>query len=257
VALVTGASSGIGYALAEVLASPGEGYAVGLLARRTDRLETLHRAIEAAGGRAVVVAADVSDRAAMHEAVRQVEAELGPIDLFVANAGITVGIDALAPDADAFRREVDVNLLGVFYGIEAVVPSMRERGCGHIVAISSLASRRGFAGAAGYCATKAGLNVLMEALRVDWEPAGIRATTVLPGFVHSEITAGKTHALPFVMSAEKAARKIARAIRRGKHTYAFPWPMALATRILGLMPDWAMRRYARDRRDPPASPGSS
>ena len=173
--------------------------------------------------------------------------------MVVANAGITVGIDALRPDADAFRREVDVNLLGVFHGIEAVVPGMRERGRGHVVAISSLASRRGFAGAAGYCATKAALNVLMEGMRVDWTPAGIHSTTVLPGFVHSEITEGKTHPLPFVMTAEKAARKIARAVRRKRTTCSFPWPMALASSLLGLAPDWVMRRYARDRREPPGS----
>ena len=241
VALVTGASSGIGYALAKVLAVE-EGYAVGLVARRLDRLEALAADIESAGGKAVVVEADVGDREAMHGAVSSVADALGPIDLFVANAGISIPTLALEPDAATLEAEVRVNLFGAYYGIEAVVPSMRDRGQGHIVAISSLANRRGFPRSGGYSATKAALSRLMESLRLEWAKVGIRATTVHPGFVESEITEELDHALPFLMPADKAARKIARAIRRGRKTYDFPWPTALLARLAPLLPDWFLRR---------------
>lgn len=236
VALVTGASSGIGWALARVLALE-EGYAVGLVARRADRLERLGAEIVEAGGRAVWAVADVGDRGAMRGAVDEIASALGPVDLFVANAGMASGTPALAPDAEGFEREVRTNLLGAFYGFEAVVPGMVERGHGHVVAISSLAARRGFPGSGGYCATKIALTRLMESLRLDWKPAGIHATTVHPGFVKSEITDAQDRPLPFLMDAEPAARRIAKAIRKRRKNCNFPWPMAILSRIASWLPD--------------------
>ena len=244
VALVTGASSGIGWALARVLALE-EGYAVGLVARRADRLETLAREIGDAGGRAAVAQADVGDRDAMRRAREDVVRALGPVDLFVANAGKASGTPALAPDAEGFEREVRTNLLGAFYGIEAVVPGMVARGGGHVVAISSLAAWRGFPGSGGYCATKIALTRLMESLRLDWKAAGIHTTTVHPGFVKSEITDAQQRPLPFLMDAEPAARRIARAIRRRRKHCNFPWPTAVLSRVAALLPDALLLRLHR------------
>lgn len=241
VAIVTGASSGIDRALARVLALE-EGFAVGLVARRVDRLEALAGEIRGAGGWAAWAEADVGDRDAMRRAVAALVGELGPVDLFVAGAGVAHETNALAPEAQAFECEVRTNLLGAFYGIEAVVPGMVERGRGHVVAISSLAARRGFPGAGGYCATKIALTRLMESLRLDWKKAGIRATTVHPGFVKSEITARRTQPMPFLMETEPAARRIARAIRRGRKRCDFPWPTALLSRLAPLLPDAVLRR---------------
>ena len=148
----------------------------------------------------------------------------------------------LAPDAAGFEREVRTNLLGAFYGIEAVVPGMVERGGGHVVAVSSLAARRGFPGSGGYCATKIALTRLIESLRLDWKGAGIHATTVHPGFVRSEITDRLTHPMPFFMETEPAARRIAKAIRRRRKHCNFPWPTVLLSRIGAVLPDWALRR---------------
>ena len=241
VALVTGASSGIGWALARVLALE-EGYAVGLVARRADRLEALAEEIRAAGGRAAWAEADVGDRDAMRAAAAAIARELGPVELFVANAGMASGTPALAPDAAGFEREVRTNLLGAFYGIEAVVPGMVERGRGHVVAVSSLAARRGFPGSGGYCATKIALTRLMESLRLDWKPAGIYATTVHPGFVKSEITDSQNRPLPFLMDTEPAARRIARAIRLKRKRCNFPWPAALLSRVASALPDALLLR---------------
>ena len=248
VALVTGASSGIGWALARVLALE-EGYAVGLVARRAERLELLAGEIRDAGGLCATATADVGDRDAMRRAVEAVTRALGPVDLFVANAGVARDTSALAPDVAGFELEVRTNLLGAFYGIEAVVPGMVTRGGGHVVAISSLAARRGFPGSGGYCATKIALTRLMESLRLDWKAAGIHATTVHPGFVKSEITARQDRPLPFLMDAEPAARRIARAIRLRRKRCDFPWPTALLSRVAALLPDALLLRLHR-RSDP-------
>mgnify|MGYP001825865215 CR=1 FL=1 len=246
VALVPGASSGIGRALSRVLAL-AEGYAVGLVARRTERLEALAREIQGAGGRCAVAEADVGDRDAMRRAVDRITQALGPVDLFVANAGMASGTPALAPDAEGFEREVRTNLLGAFYGIEAVVPGMVDRGHGHVVAISSLAARRGFPGSGGYCATKIALTRLMESFRLDWKPAGIHATTVHPGFVKSEITDRQNRPLPVLMDGEPAARRIAKAIRRKRKRCNFPWQAAILSRIASWLPDGLL--LALHRRD--------
>ena len=230
VAIVTGASSGIGRALARELAR--EGYDVGLTARRAERLDQLASELREAGSQAACVAADATRRDETHAALAALAERLGPIDLLVANAGIGLGTDALAPDAEALEAEFRVNVFGAFYAIEAVLPSMRERGRGHVVAISSLASHRGLPGAAGYCATKAALTRLVEGMRPDWARAGIRATIVHPGYVRSELTDRNRYRMPLLMETDRAARLIARAIRRRKKVYEFPWRMAILVRHL-------------------------
>ena len=233
VAVVTGASSGIGRALALELAR--DGYDVGLTARRRDRLESLAAAVRAAGARAECAAADAARRGETHRALRTLAERLGPVDLLVANAGVALGTDALAPDAEALEAEFRVNVLGAFHAIEAVIPSMRERRAGHVVAVSSLAGYRGLPGAAGYCATKAALTRLIEGLRPDWALAGIRATIVHPGYVRSEMTDRNRFRMPFLMDTDPAARLIARAIRRRKKVCEFPWRTSILVR-------WVVRR---------------
>ena len=144
VAVVTGASSGIGRALALELAR--DGYDLGLTARRLDRLESLAAAIRVTGARAECVAADAARRDETRNAMWTIAERLGPVHLLVVNAGIGVGTDALEPDADALEAEFGVNFFGAFYAIEAVIPSMRERRAGHVVAVSSLAAYRGMPG---------------------------------------------------------------------------------------------------------------
>lgn len=230
VAAITGASSGIGSALAVELARGG--YDVGLTARRGDRLEQVAAAVRAAGGRADWATADAGRRDETHAALRTLAERLGPIHLLVANAGIARGTNALAPDADALEAEFRVNVFGAFYAIEAVIPSMRERGAGHIVAISSLASYRGMPSGAGYCATKAALTRLVEGMRLHWAQAGIRATLVHPGYVRSEMTAANRYPMPFLMDTDRAAARIARAIRREKKLCEFPWRMVFLVRVV-------------------------
>lgn len=236
VAVVTGASSGIGRALALELARGG--YDVGLTARRAARLVSLAAAIRAIGARAEYAIADATRREETRAALQALAQRLGPIDLLVANAGVSIGTPALTPDAETLETEFRVNVFGAFYAIEAVIPSMRERGSGHVVAISSLASYRGLPGAAGYCATKAALTRLVEGMRPDWARAGIAATTVHPGFVRSEMADRNRFRMPLLMDTDRAAVLIARAIRRRKKVYEFPRRMSILVRlVLRHLPD--------------------
>ena len=252
VAVVTGASSGIGRALARELAR--DGYDLGLTARRAERLEQLAAEIRAAGSQAACVAADATRRDETHAAMATLAERLGPIDLLVANAGIGLGTNALAPDAGTLETEFRVNVFGAFYAIEAVIPSMRERGRGHVVAISSLASHRGLPGAAGYCATKAALTRLVEGMRPDWARAGIRATIVHPGYVRSELTDRNRYRMPLLMDTDRAARLVARAIRRRKKVCEFPWRMSILVRhLVRHLPDRLLAsRIRSDKKAPPA-----
>ena len=249
VAVVTGASSGIGRALAVELAH--EGCDVGLTARRAGRLDDLAATIRAAGARAEWIVADVSRRDEIHAAIRALAQRLGPIDLLVANAGVSRGTDSLAPDADVLEEEFRVNVFGAFYAIEAVIPSMRERRTGHVVVISSLAGHRGLPGAAGYCASKAALSRLVEGMRPDWARAGIHATTVHPGYVRSEMTDRNRYRMLLLMETDRAARLIARAIRRRKKVYEFPWRMSILVRyLLRYLPDRLLASRIRSDKQP-------
>lgn len=240
VAVVTGASSGIGRALALELAR--QGYAVGLTARREERLAAVARGIEAAGGRAAWAAADAGDRTATHAAIRSLEAALGPIDLLVANAGVGVSAPLLEPNPAEYEAMVAVNLLGPYYAFEAVVPAMVARGTGHLVAVSSIAAYITAAGSGQYSATKAGLNQWMDSVRLELHEHGIAVTTINPGFVESEMTAQNDFKMPLLMSAEKAAGLMANAIRKKKKVYDFPWRMSIAARLAARLPDWVRRR---------------
>jgi len=245
VAVVTGASSGIGWAMAKVLAA--DGCKVGLVARREDQLRALAAEIAAAGGTAAVAAADVSDRAATEAAIASVRAALGPIDLAIANAGFgrpTLLNPVNMADVETTFR---VNLMGVIYTFAAVMPEMLARKTGQLVAISSLAGYRGLPGESAYCASKAAVNTYMDGLRMHLRGTGVKATTVCPGFIKTPMTAGTDPKhMPLLMEADDAARRIVRAIRAGKKVYNFPRRLSLLVKLSRWLPDWAVTRVMGD-----------
>jgi short-subunit dehydrogenase len=249
VALITGASSGIGSALARELAR--EGCKVGLVARRQELLAELVRDIEQAGGAAVSAAADVADREATRKAIDDVAAQLGPVDLLVANAGLGAPTTLEPMNVGVVEKMVRVNLLGVVYAIEAVLPSMLQRGRGHLAAVSSMAAFRGLPGDAGYCASKAAVNVYLDSLRLQLRSRGVAVTTICPGFVKTPMTAGHRFRMPWLMEPEYAARQIVRGLRQRRTMCAFPWQLALIARLSRWLPDWfvawRMRHYAENR----------
>lgn len=233
--LITGASSGIGRALAHVLAA--QHARVGLLARRVARLHDLADEIARAGGHAAVAAADVAVREQVFEAVAELESTLGPCDVLVANAGVyrkTAARDFDVQRADLVLR---TNLLGVVYPIGAVLPGMVRRGRGHLAAVSSVGGMIGLPGAAAYCASKQGVVTLLQSLRADLWHTGIRVTAVCPGFVDTPMITDQERAtLRGLVSAPDAARRIARAIERGRAEDWFPWWTALEVRLARLLP---------------------
>ena len=243
VAVLTGASSGIGAALAKELAR--DGYALGLVARRREALEALAAEIRAAGGTAEYEAADVADRAATLAAINKFAARLGPVDLLVANAGLGIPTHLEPFNTEEVEQMFRVNMFGVMHAIEAVLPEMLKRGRGHLAAVSSLAAYKGFPGQAGYCASKAAVMVYMEALRLQLRDRGIAVTTILPGFVKTAMTASHPFRMPFLMEAEEAARRVARALRRRKKVFHFPWPTHRLVKFTYWVPDWIMARITR------------
>jgi short-subunit dehydrogenase len=242
VAIITGASSGMGWWMAKILA--GEKCKVGLIARRKDKLDALAVEIRQTGGTAAVAVTDVADRQQTFAAIHALADELGPVDLLIANSGVAwpTPIEPLA--TEQVEQMIRVNLFGVIYAIDAVLPGMLERGRGHLAAVSSLAAYKGFPGESGYCASKAGVNAYMEGLRIQLRKRGIAVTTVCPGFVRTPMTQDTPFPtpMPWLMDADKAARLIIRALRRRRKVYNFPWQTTLLTRFTRWLPDWILAR---------------
>lgn len=187
VAIITGASSGIGEATARALAS--KGYAVALAARRVERLEALKGEIEAAGGKAIAVATDVAKRSDVEALAKATLDAYGRIDVLVNNAGLMPLSFMKNLHVDEWDRMIDVNIKGVLYGIAAVLPTMMAQQGGHIINVSSVAGRRLFPSGAVYCGTKFAVTAISEGLRAELAPSmGIRCTVIEPGVVRTELT---------------------------------------------------------------------
>lgn len=235
VTFITGASSGLGAALAPLFAADGD--TVVLTARREQALEQLAERIRADGGTALPLALDVTDRDAVHAAVERVEDEAGPIDLLIANAGIGGPSPAVDFDAAWLEQIFATNVLGVGYCLEAVLPRMIERRAGQVAAVSSLAAYRAFPGRAFYCASKSAVTALLEGLRIELRDQGVTVTTISPGFVKTELTAKNDFDMPFLLEADDAARRMHRAIRRERSDFAFPWQLASLARLGRFLPN--------------------
>ena len=233
--LITGASSGLGWALAEHLS--GCGARVGLTARREEKLRALAEKIRAGGGRAEFAAADVADAPALEAALRSLTDALGPCDVLIANAGMHRYTRGDVFSGACARDVFAVNVNGVITAIDTVLPAMIEHRAGHIATVASIAAMVGLPEVGAYSASKAALVTLMESLRVDLHRFGVRVTTICPGFIETPMIASHPRkVLKFLLSAEAAAGKIERAIRRGKAEYWFPWQMWLAARLVRALP---------------------
>jgi short-subunit dehydrogenase len=236
VVMITGASSGIGGALAVELAKRGA--KLGLVARRAEALSEIARSIEANGGRASVLPADVRDADSLRTAADQLQSALGPVDVLIANAGIGPTRDGSDLNAREVSDVININVVGAANSVGAVLPQMVARGRGHLVVISSLAAYRGLPRSAAYCASKAAVSAFFESLRLDLEPKGISVTIIHPGFIKTPLTFGREAQMPFLMELVDAVQKIVRAIEKRKKSYAFPWQLASIVRAGMVMPIW-------------------
>jgi short-subunit dehydrogenase len=242
VVMITGASSGLGRGMALEIAARG-GH-LGLLARREDLLNEIVG--ETRNVKAVYATADVRDAKAVREAADRFRKELGPIDILIANAGIGTADHALSLTPEHAANVIGINVLGAINSVAAVLPEMVERNEGRLVAISSLAAYRGLAKSAAYCASKAALSAYFESLRIDLRRTGVGVTTIHPGFIKTDLTAGRHAKMPYLMELENGVRKIVNAIEKEKKTYAFPWQLATIVRASMVMPvamyDWIAAR---------------
>jgi NADP-dependent 3-hydroxy acid dehydrogenase YdfG len=191
VAVVTGASSGIGEAISKRLAEAGAKVMMG--ARRTDRLAALQKEIESAGGSAAFKETDVVSRDQVVGLVKAAQDTFGPVDIMVNNAGVMLLSPVTAFLQDEWERMLDVNVKGVLNGVAAVLPSMLERGTGDIINISSDAGRKLFPNGAIYCASKWALEAITQGLRSEVAGKGVRVTSIQPGVTHSELATHTTH----------------------------------------------------------------
>lgn len=241
--LVTGASAGIGRGLALELARRGA--KLGLIARRADALEELVAEIEALGSNGLALPADVQDSNSLGEAVERINAELGPIDVMIANAGVGPTKDAANLSGNEVAEVININVIGAANSATAVVPQMIARGQGQLVVISSLAAYRGLPKSAAYCASKAAVSAFFESLRLDLEPRGIDVTIIHPGFIKTALTSGRQAQLPYLMELDHAVKKIVWAIEKRKKAYSFPWQLATIVRAGMIMPIWMYDRISR------------
>lgn len=244
---ITGASSGIGKALAIEYARSG--WDVGMLSRRRDTLDELvdilHNSY--ASQHFAAATADVTDEQEQFKALDRLIAELGPPSVFIANSGYGKRKDPLQPAWTHVRRTLMTNLVGAIAGMEYIKDYwVRERKPGHLVAISSVAGARGLKGTAPYSASKAALATYLESIGIELPAGGIQVTCIFPGFVRTPMTASNPW-MPWLLEPEEAARRIIRAINKRRVRYVFPFPMRLIYSLLRHLPgpvyDWAARRF--------------
>lgn len=230
-AWITGASSGIGRALAERLARAG--WTVAISARRAAELDAV-----AAGNptRLRPYPLDVTDAEAVRRTVARIEAEEGAIALAVLNAGSHQPMSAHAFDVDGFRRLIDLNLMGVVDCLAALLPRMRKRGQGQIAIVGSIAGYRGLPTAAAYAASKAALIAMAEALRPEVERDGTLLQIVNPGFVRTPLTDRNRFRMPFLMTVEDAAAAFQRGLATRRFEIVFPRRLAWAMKVLRALP---------------------
>ncbi len=231
--VITGASSGIGEYLA--LAYAAAGMRLALSGRDEARLAGVAERCRHAGATVIAARVDAADRKAMADWLREID-DAAPIDLMIANAGIASGTPEGREDAELARRTFEVNLTGVLNSLQPLIEPMIARRRGQLVIISSLASFRGFAGSAAYCASKAAVRIWGEGLRNELAQLGVEVNVVCPGFVVSRMTAVNKFRMPFLMETGRAAAVIKRGLERNKSRISFPWPMSAAVWLLTALP---------------------
>ena len=241
---LTGASSGIGMALAQAYVQ--RGWRVALCARRMAPMAEW-RASQAQPERIHLYAVDVNDALAMRDLADTVLRELGLPELVIANAGFSVGVDLRHPqDLQAFADILQTNVLGVAHTLQPFVRPMLERRSGQLVAIASVAGLRGLAGQGAYCASKAAVITFMESLSAELRSTGVTASTINPGWVKTPLTASNRFPMPFALTADDFARRAVRVIARQPRLRTIPWQMAGVSWLLRWVPaSWLARALAK------------
>ena len=243
---ITGASSGIGQALA--LRYHRAGWRLALVARRADTVRQWLQAQGLADAGALVLAADVRDVAAITAAGRACIADAGLPDVVIANAGISIGMDtADLADLEVMRATFETNNLGMAATFQPFVGPMRARRSGTLVGIASVAGIRGLPGHGAYCASKAAVFAYCESLRGECRPDGVRVVTIAPGYIDTPLTQRNRYRMPFLMSPDAFADRAFAHIGAGVTKRFIPWQMGVVAGLLRLLPDWLFDRVLAGR----------
>ncbi|MFA6921358.1 MAG: SDR family oxidoreductase [Gallionella sp.] len=236
--VISGASSGLGLALARHYLKRGAILAA--FARRGDLLQALAAEFP---DQVYCYVLDVRDSAAVQQAACDFVARAGVPDLVIANAGVSVGtLTEYAEDIDAFQQLMDINVLGMVKTFQPFITTMRGNRRGTLVGIASVAGFRGLPGAGAYSASKAAAIAYLEALRVELHGSGVAVVTICPGYVRTAMTAINPYAMPFILDADEAARRMAAVIARQTSFSVIPWQMGAVGWLLKKMPRWLYDR---------------
>jgi short-subunit dehydrogenase len=239
--VITGASDGLGAALARHYASADT--VLCLIARRREPMQALASGLP---GRCEIHALDVADHGALAHAAQDFCARHGAPDLVIANAGLSVGTRGEdAADLAKLRRLLEVNVTGLAATLAAFAPAMRAARRGTLCGIASVAAFRGVPGAGAYSASKSAAIRWLEALRIELAGSGVAVVTICPGYIDTPMTRVNRYRMPFMLGADDAARRIARAIRARRRLAVIPWQMALVSAVLRALPGWLYDRLAR------------
>ncbi|MDJ0934109.1 MAG: SDR family NAD(P)-dependent oxidoreductase [Kiloniellales bacterium] len=231
---ITGASSGLGRALALKMAA--EGWQVAISARSEDQLQAVAALASAFSGKVEAFPLDVTVQTDVQATVARLVEDFGLPDLVVLNAGTHKPTPAASLAAEDFRRLVDLNLMGTVHCLEAILPPLRERQNGQIAIVASLAGYVGLPLAGAYGMTKAGLINLAEALEPELRAVGIKLQIVNPGFVRTPLTDRNPFHMPFLMEVEAAAEAFYRGLRSGAFEIIFPRRFAYLLKVLRILP---------------------
>ncbi|MGE4590312.1 SDR family oxidoreductase [Alcaligenes sp.] len=239
---ITGASSGLGKALAQEYAA--QGACLGLLGRRQEELQALADSLP---GEHRIYVADVRDRDALHLAAQDFLQFTGQkIDVVIASAGISAGtLTEEAEDFAVFKAIVDTNLLAMVATFEPFIGTMKAAGKGSLVGVASVAGIRGLPGAGAYSSSKAAVIAYCESLRLELSLYGVSVVTITPGYIRTAMTAHNPYSMPFLMPAEDFARKARKTIEQGVSYRVIPWQMGVVSRLMRLLPNWLYDRLAR------------
>ena len=243
---ITGASSGIGGALASHYAA--QGAILGLAARRVDQLATLTETLKAGGvSQIACYPLDVTDAAALRSAAEDFITRHGAPDIVIANAGVSSGtLTECAEDLDVIKRIFATNVFGMAHTFSPFIAAMQQavkdgRSC-RLVGIASVAGIRGLPGAEAYSASKSAAITYLESLRLEMRASGIKVVTIAPGYIETPMTAINPYRMPFLLPAKEAARRFARAIEKGTSYTVIPWQMGIVAKGLRLLPNWLYDR---------------
>jgi short-subunit dehydrogenase len=233
---ITGASSGIGQALAWRYHQAG--WRLALSARRAGEIERWAAEHGLQSDRCRVYGADVADAGSIIAAGQACVAQQGLPHAVIANAGLSIGMDsAVRNDIDLMARTLAVNTVGLAATFHPFIAAMRQRGSGTLVGIASVAGIRGLPGHGAYCASKAAAISYCESLRGELRAGGVRVVTICPGYVDTPLTRGNRYPMPFLMTAEAFARRAVDAIEAGASYRVIPWQMGVVAKLLRLLPN--------------------